>query len=96
MTEQGNEGGGAAREPAPLDCLAAVRRLWDYLDGELSAWDERAVDEHLAACAGCPPHFEFERTLLAAVAEARAEHPDPEALRARLRAVLAREGYTGR
>ena len=82
--------------PAPLDCLAAVRRLWDYLDGELATWDARAVDEHLAACEACPPHFAFERELKRAIATVRAEHPDPGALRERLRAVLAREGYTGR
>ena len=80
----------------PLDCLSAVRRLWDYLDGELTPWDARAVDEHLAACAACRPHFAFERDLKRAVAAARTEHPDPAALRERLRATLAREGYTGR
>ena len=88
------------RDPAattvPLDCLGAVRRLWDYLDGELSEWDARAIDEHLSACAACPPHFAFERELLRALATARTEHPDPASLRVRLRDALARDRYAGR
>jgi len=86
--------GSADAARAPLDCDATVRRLWDYLDRELSEADMRAVDAHLAICEKCPPHFEFERVLLKAVAAARAEHTEAEALRRRVVAALAREGYT--
>ena len=65
----------------PLDCHAAVRRLWDYLDGRLALPDAQAVDAHLAACANCPPHFDFERAFLAAVAAARSDAPDVASLR---------------
>ena len=79
----------------PLDCMETVRRLWDYLDGELGELDARAVDAHLAACEACASHYEFERGLLRALAAARLEHPAPSSLRERLRLALGREGYTG-
>lgn len=56
-----------------FDCEQTVRRLWDYLDGALSAADLAAVDAHLAHCDRCPPHFAFERRFLQAVRDARAE-----------------------
>ncbi len=80
----------------PLDCHAAVLRLWDYLDQELDEADMQAVDAHLAVCEKCPSHFEFERALLRAVAAARADHTDPERLRERVVAALAGEGFARR
>ena len=75
--------------PAPvLDCKETVRRLWDYLDRELSDDDMAAVDAHLAACTHCPPHFTFERQFLAALKEARSQHGASSGLRARVRAAL--------
>ena len=62
-----------------FDCEQTVRRLWDYLDDELSPLDMAAVDEHLAACERCPPHFAFERRFLHAVREARAAVHTPDA-----------------
>jgi len=51
-----------------LDCEAAMRRLWEYLDAELPAPDMAAVRAHVAECASCRGHVEFERELLEAVA----------------------------
>jgi anti-sigma factor RsiW len=82
--------------PGPLDCQATVRRLWDYLDGTLATPDLRAVDAHLAGCPKCPPHFAFERAFLRAVRAARAEHVGADALRARVTAALALEGFQAR
>lgn len=42
-----------------IDCETAIRRLWDYLDGRLPALTHDEVEEHLASCALCPPHFAF-------------------------------------
>ena len=80
-----------------FDCEQTVRRLWDYLDGQLGAVDVAAVDAHLAECDRCPPHFEFERRFLEAVREARAAVRVPEeektrALRQRVVARLAADG----
>lgn len=80
-----------------FDCEQTVRRLWDYLDGQLAPIDLAAVDAHLAECDRCPPHFEFERRFLNAVRAARASvvSASPEhtrALRARVVARLIAEG----
>ena len=80
-----------------FDCEQTVRRLWDYLDGQLAPLDLAAVDAHLAECDRCPPHFEFERRFLDAVRDARhAVHiPDTmktSALRARVIERLQADG----
>lgn len=54
-----------------LDCEQTVRRLWDYLDGEVGASELAAIDAHLASCEPCSAHFAFERRFLAAVRAAR-------------------------
>ena len=80
-----------------FDCQQTVRRLWDYLDGQLETIDLRAVDAHLAHCEKCPPHFVFEHRFLQAVRASRAATVTPErsktlALRDRVVAMLAAEG----
>ena len=71
-----------------FDCKETVRRLWDYLDRELTATDMAGIDAHIAQCDKCPAHFAFERQFLAAVKAARTQHTAPDALRARVRATL--------
>lgn len=76
---------------APIDCETAVRRLWDFLDGRLAAPSRAEVEAHLAACAQCPPHFDFARGMRRGLAAARAPGPDADdeaALRRRVRAAL--------
>jgi anti-sigma factor RsiW len=79
--------------PDPIDCEAAVRRLWDYLDARLppSARDE--VEAHLAVCEYCPPHFSFAREMqatLAASAAPMVTDAEEAELRDRVRAALQR------
>jgi anti-sigma factor (TIGR02949 family) len=81
--------------PGGIDCATAVRRLWDYLDGELDDARMAEVDAHLDACRRCPPHFAFARTFLDALAAGRREHAPPVALRDRVVAALVAEGFTG-
>jgi anti-sigma factor RsiW len=78
---------------ASIDCETAVRRLWDYLDGELDPARAAEVDAHLAGCADCPPHFDFARAFLGALAAGRGARDGEPALRARVLAALAREGF---
>jgi anti-sigma factor RsiW len=67
-----------------IDCLTAVRQLWDFLDDELT--DERMamVRQHLAQCRRCLPHHDFAKLFLQAVRATREEHLMP-----------AEAGYTG-
>jgi anti-sigma factor (TIGR02949 family) len=68
--------------PRPIDCESAMRRLWEYLDGALGDADAEAIRAHVADCAGCRAHTEFERGLLGSITAARDEHDDPARLRA--------------
>jgi anti-sigma factor RsiW len=76
------------RDPAPISCETAVRRLWDYLDGGLAAPARAEVEAHLAECERCPPHFAFSASTLAALAAARPPAVDDAALRERVLATL--------
>lgn len=82
---------GPDARPASIDCETAVRRLWDYLDGRLPDLARTAVEEHLAACELCPPHFDFARTMhsaLAASAPPRVPDDEEARLRERVRSAL--------
>ena len=46
------------------------------------------------ACDRCPPHVAFFRELRRTVAAARHDHEAPDALRARVVAALAADGFT--
>ena len=87
--------GAGAPAPSPIDCETAVRRLWDYLDGELDAARTAEVETHLAVCRLCQPHFAFARSLVAAIEAAERAGGPPDALRARVLAALRAEGYEG-
>lgn len=66
-----------------FDCGDAIRRLWEYLDGELSDRDHRKVDEHLAFCLRCCGELEFSRQLRGVLQEPSTK-PLPEDARHRL------------
>jgi anti-sigma factor RsiW len=79
--------------PSVIDCVTAVRRLWDYLDGRLAADARDEVEAHLATCALCPPHFEFAERMkrsLAATAVPAISNDDEVRLHDRVRIALAR------
>ena len=65
--------------PEDIDCRGALDRLYEYLDGELTAENEQAVRDHLAACAPCFQLFNFEDTFLKFLeVRARAQGAPPE------------------
>ena len=82
-----------AAHPGPIDCATAVRRLWDFLDGRLTAVAHDEVEAHLATCALCPPHFAFARAIRAslAVSALPGEDADETRLRLRVRGALRRQ-----
>jgi len=81
---------GPDARPASIDCETAVRRLWDYLDGRLPDIARTEVEEHLATCELCPPHFDFARTMHSALAaSAPPQVPDDEEARLRERVLSA-------
>ncbi len=82
-------------EPAMIDCAAAVRMLWDYLDGHLDGDNDAAVRAHVTRCGHCFPHANFGQLVLDAVAEVRRDEPELTSLRGRVLQRLRAEGYDG-
>lgn len=71
-----------------LDCESVMRQLWDYLDEQLTPETMHAVHHHLEQCQRCRPQAEFRRAFERAVAGAREEAGDTDALRERIRSAL--------
>lgn len=76
------------------DCGGAMERLFDLLDGELTAEREREVRSHITSCPDCFTHADFEQRFLAALAAARAAHCAPGTLRMKVMAALRIEGLS--
>lgn len=76
-----------------LDCDAVMRRLWDYLDDELTPEREQQVSAHLALCRRCYPQLEFERAFLAKLAATRNSLLRGSQVRARVLAALRTAGF---
>ena len=62
----------------PTSCEEALRRLAEYLDGELKPDEARGVADHIETCRSCYSRAEFERLLKSRVAELRACEMEPE------------------
>jgi anti-sigma factor (TIGR02949 family) len=77
-----------------IDCLTAVRQLWDYLDQELTEDRMAMVRKHLASCERCLPHHDFGKRFLEALRATRAEQLMPPEVKARVMELLAEAGYS--
>jgi len=42
------------------ECDQALHRVYEYLDGELTVWQRRAIARHLEDCPPCAQGFVFE------------------------------------
>lgn len=51
------------RDPEQIDCEEAVRRIAEYLDGELGDRPRAELERHLETCRSCYSRKEFERRL---------------------------------
>lgn len=70
-----------------ISCTDAVRRLWGYLEDEVSAQDRAAVEEHLAFCRRCCGEVEFATELRTLLTKA-ADIDMPSSVEARLAGML--------
>jgi anti-sigma factor RsiW len=66
-----------------------MKRLWEYLDGELPPEEVPGLREHLAVCARCYPEYRFRLGLLAVVARAAAATKPRQEFVRRLHEALA-------
>lgn len=80
--------------PSESECHRAMRRLFDFLDGELSTADDAAIRAHLDGCRSCFAHAEFERAVLGALRTQRDGTALPESTRARVIAALQEHGLS--
>jgi mycothiol system anti-sigma-R factor len=70
-----------------ISCSEAVRRLWEYLDDNLSEVDRKAVEEHLSLCRRCCGELEFAEELRRFL-QSSAREQIPADVRARLHKTL--------
>jgi anti-sigma factor (TIGR02949 family) len=78
---------------AGLDCVHVIRRLWDYLDGRAPEEEREQIVAHLAWCAGCASHYEFEREFLNAVGRLRRGAEDYDEAKSQVVARLQALGF---
>ncbi len=78
-----------------IDCIEALSKLYDYLDGELEADDSDAVRHHMEVCQGCYPFLRFCSSFQDALHRAaHGQAEAPPALRSRIADLLRAEGIS--
>jgi len=76
-----------------IECIDALSKLYDYLDGELTTDDSEAVRHHMEVCQGCYPFLRFCSSFQDALHRAAAgQNQAPPALRSRIADLLRVEG----
>lgn len=74
-----------------MSCAEALERIYEFLDGELTADVEERIQRHLGVCRQCYPHFRHEEVFLRFL-ERRAQIVSaPPALRRRIMQMLVNE-----
>jgi anti-sigma factor (TIGR02949 family) len=76
-----------------IDCRAAMRQLYDYLDGELNEQTAQLVRDHVERCKPCYAHVVFERELLAVIADGWRNVAASASLKERIKAQLSSESH---
>lgn len=72
-----------------VDCQHVMRRLWEYLDGELPEDEVAGLREHVAICSRCNPQYHFQVAFLGLVGRAAAASKARPELARRIRSALA-------
>jgi anti-sigma factor (TIGR02949 family) len=70
--------------PEPIDCHEAARRLYEYLDDELTPEVEASVRAHLKDCANCFSLCGFEGAYLSFLKARTKAQAAPEHLKKRI------------
>lgn len=88
-------GGGSDPRGPELSCQEALERIYEFMDGELDEAEARKVDEHFRVCAACYPHLRLEECFKTRLRKALGDPEVPDAVRARVLELLAREKEAG-
>ena len=78
------------------ECAAAMRQLWEFLDGEMTPDRTAQMRQHIDECKRCFPHYDWEKAFLEALSCVRPDCCAPGSLRDRLERKLREVGFTGR
>jgi len=74
-----------------MNCEAALKLLFDFLDGELEDTTQEEVAQHLAVCRNCYPYFNFQRLFLDRLAASGQSNNGSPKLAEQIRGMLDRE-----
>ena len=78
-----------------IGCQEALKRLYEYLDGELTPETTAEVRRHIELCAACYPEVRMETEFRDALHRAAEGQPlCPESLRRKIAGILAEEGLS--
>ena len=73
----------------PISCQEALERLYEYLDGELTAKNAAEVRQHVEICQACYPQVKFTTEFRDALHRAARGQPVcPDALRQKVGRLL--------
>ena len=78
-------------DQAHMSCTEVLERIYEYLDGELTAEIELQIRDHLACCRRCFPHFRHEQVFLRFLERRATIIKAPPALRRRIMQMLIDE-----
>ena len=70
--------------PHATPCAEVLRRVYEYLDGELSGHELQHVSEHLDECGPCLRQYGLEEAVKTLVRRAHLPEPAPAQLRERV------------
>ena len=77
-------------EESEVDCNGTIKRLYHYLDGELTDERRSEIRQHLDECAPCLSAFDFEADLRNVIANRCKDHV-PDELITRVAEALRQE-----
>jgi mycothiol system anti-sigma-R factor len=75
-------------DAAAMTCAEALERIYEFLDGELTAEVEERIRQHLALCRQCHPRFRHDEVFLRFLEKRAQIVSAPPALRRRIMRML--------
>jgi anti-sigma factor (TIGR02949 family) len=78
-----------------MDCRKAAEKLYDLLDGELTAEVEQKLRDHVADCPDCYTVADFEKRFLQALQKLKDHGCCPETLKSKVQESLRAAGLRG-
>ena len=78
-------------EMAGTDCSEVLHRVYEYLDGEMTATDTQKIRRHLDECAPCLSEYGLEEKLKRLLAAKCGGEQAPAALREQIRVAVLKQ-----